>query len=657
MACASPHGLHAFHTQQRQAWRASVLLILVIAFYITVSGGVRRVESNIQANVSRCQGVQASSDARSMVRRIRGGKLKDEPGLKMKDDAGDVIERREATAEYRKAKTLTRNKKDTKDLGWLSDPKPELFHVERNTTKYSIKMKESQWKEGKTSRRVRKKKKKILEASGLDTYTVMMEAEAEHKREIHDAREKEYAKLRKVLVDRGEDLTHMTERMVYDRIEKVLSARERREIRKELDLTEDTLQAIEGAPIKSRGLYNKTEQEMEIGVQFHEDPKARSYKKQDYRKVRRLERDRLPEERKKLIMKTHAEKTWWAWKQSRREKKKMFRMVEQAVGGPTKESEEAAKRFDFLERERVPRRTIRWWERWMSSWDEMGVYSRRSLLRTPYHESPLTEVEMRACANANWTQMVGPHKTKVMKVVRRRRKLLKNMIYSLWHEWNEPQLAQFLFKRAKDGYWSLEAVYDMLQCPRFEDLTMDNKYKVLSFFAMTKSGTLLLRYGVKHYVARTPTMTLAEHSLYKGMINKEANLTLDMLPGDHVDTKKFKPIIPLDEVEALEDFHPEDDHRLPPGWKLEDLDTLRELQAQYARERELLGLQPKAAKIDLQTKTINYDIHPEEREKQLEKLAIIEEELEKNKEREQNDLERQFAESKLVDDDERMAEE
>jgi len=256
-------------------------------------------------------------------------------------------------------------------------------------------------------------------------------------------------------------------------------------------------------------------------------------------------------------------------------------MIKQAIAAPTQKAEEAAKRFDFLERDRAPPRTVRWWERWTHSWDEMGVYSRRSLMRVPYHKIPFTENQMRACANANWTNMAGKDKTKVMKVVRLRRKLVKNMIHDLWDEWNEPQLAQFLVKRAKDGYWSLEKVYEMLQCPRFADLTLDLKYKVLGFFIMSKSGTLLLRYGVKHYVAKTPTMTYAEHSLYKGIINKESNLTLDMLPGDHVDASKFRPTVPLDEVEAIEDFHPEDDQKLPPGWKTEDLDTLRVAHAIY----------------------------------------------------------------------------
>eukprot|EP00466_Bigelowiella_natans_P020869 jgi/Bigna1/132287/aug1.17_g6995 len=357
----------------------------------------------------------------------------------------------------------------------------------------------------KAKRRERLQRDKEIKASGADKATINVEILAEKKRQ----KEREKAELiqqhEKLLTERGEHVANASARAKYKKLQASITYQEKMIKEKQEDLEEDLADAIRGASLKDRTRYNDSFRMSVLRPNILHDGEVLMGTKEYKKTVKREIRERgLTQEEKQAL---HTRRTWWAWAEKHRQKKRFRAIRELATrsAGGYDPREEAAKQYHFVEKDRKPRRTVRYWERWFTDWDKLGPSQRRSLLRIPSQPWIYDELRLREIANHNWTR-VGEARPHVLKRMRLRLKQIKNAVESLWTEWSEPQLAYFLNRRHRDGLFDLGSVQRMLLKTKFDQLEMDETQKVLRYFATTKDGTKLLEVGVDSYVETSPNL-------------------------------------------------------------------------------------------------------------------------------------------------------
>jgi len=464
-------------------------------------------------------GVESRSAMMEASRRLRGGMASEDPAEKdrKRREEKRLREKKEEDLRLLKQRELNQLKAQTdqnKVFGALADKpkaaKPVLTGKDiKSATKIQRRI------DRRENRKMRRQMLQERKNIGADEATMGIEKEAERLRQKEREREAEMSQFEEKLVERGEHLVNASSREKYMKLqaEKAYRDRVREQLKKNLE--EDAVDAIRGATLKDRTTYNDSTRHQALMPEItHADVYMSS---KEYKRTIKREQ-RVRELSKEERMGIHARNTWWTWSQKHRERKRHRQVRDMATASAAgyDPREEAAKQFHFIHKERVPRRTVRYWERWFSNWDGLSAKQRRHLMRVPGNTWMYGEKKLREIANHHWDR-VGDARPNVMKRMRLRMKLIKNHVEILWQEWSEPQLAHFLYKRHVGGLFDLGTIQRMLLKTKLQHLQPDEIQKVLKYFATTKDGTTLLSVGVEKYIEQSNQLT--DKKQYDSIIN------------------------------------------------------------------------------------------------------------------------------------------
>jgi len=405
---------------------------------------------------------------------------------------------------------------DERQRVWTNSTQFKKFHGQAQTLEL---------KALKRSKKISANKQKDIV---MDMGTYAFTRDGEERRVMEKRREDTVARHEEILKERDEELVNISARSKFRKLQKIEKGERRTEAQAKDELYQDVLDALRGATLKERHAYNDSRRMSVLMPEALHSSEV--FSKKDFHKTERRETRflKLTDEEKRAI---HTRNTWWAWSQKHRDKKRFRNLREMAIEGKHGEArEEAAKRYHFVDRERTPRRTVRFWERWLQGWDEMSVGQRRCILRVPGVPWNFTEVELRRIANSEWDTL-GVEKRAVLKRMKWRMKCVKNNVNRLWEELSEPQLARFLYGRHKAGMFDLRTTQQMLVKTSMEQLEEWQRRMIYHYFCTTRDGTNLLKLGHEEYVARSPALSSQDKADYETILYTDT-AAMDLEEGE-----------------------------------------------------------------------------------------------------------------------------